>query len=69
MKALRDLAARRYRENDLRAIRLAAWRRFLSAFLFGVAITTLGVLTISTAARRAAQPVTVPIQEGLHHGE
>jgi Na+-driven multidrug efflux pump len=67
MKALRDLAARRYRENDLRAIRLAAWRRFLSAFLFGVAITTLGVLTISTVARRAAQPTTSSIERGLDH--
>ena len=62
---LRDLAARRYRENDLRAIRLAAWRRFLSAFLFGIAITTLAVLTISTVAQRAAQPTTTEIEKGL----
>jgi hypothetical protein len=62
---LRDLATRRYRENDLRAIRLASWRRFLSAFLFGIAITTLGVLTISTAVRRVAQPTTTEIEKGL----
>jgi hypothetical protein len=67
MKALRDLATRRYRENELRAIRLASWRRFLSAFLFGVAITTLGVLTISTVARRFAQPTTSSIERGLDH--
>lgn len=62
---LRDLSARRYRENDLRAIRLAAWRRFLSAFLFGVAITALAVLTISTAARKIARPTTSSIERGL----
>jgi hypothetical protein len=63
---LRDLSARRYRENDLRAIRLAAWRRFLSAFLLGVALTVLAALTISTVAQRAAQPITSPIEHGLH---
>jgi hypothetical protein len=62
---LRNLAARRYRENDLRAIRLAAWRRFLSAFLFGIAITTLAVMTISTVARKAARSTTSSIERGL----
>jgi len=65
MSDLRNLARRRWRENNLRAIRLTAWRRFLSAFLFGIAITTLAVLTISTVAQRAAQPTTTEIERGL----
>jgi uncharacterized BrkB/YihY/UPF0761 family membrane protein len=65
MSDLRDLAKQRYREHDLRQIQIERARRFASAFLFGMAITLLVVMSISAVAQMFARPVTSQIERGL----
>jgi hypothetical protein len=67
MNDLRELARRRWRENDLRQLQYERARRFASAFFFGMALTLLAVSLISTAARFAARPITAPIERSLSH--
>jgi len=64
---LRDLARLRWdRVNDLRS-RRETFRRFASAFFFGLAISMLVALIIQTGVRHAARPIVNPIEEGLAH--
>lgn len=65
MRNLRDLARQRYRENAERQMQMERARRFVSAFLFGLALTTAVVLTMQSVLRIAARPVITPIERGL----
>lgn len=65
MSDLRNLAKRRYREHDLRQVQIERARRFASAFLFGMAITLLVVMSIGTVVQMMARPITTPIERGL----
>jgi len=67
MTPTRDLARLRWEQTNERRRRADAFSRFVSAFLFGVAITTLVVLIIQTAAQHVAAPITIPLERGLRH--
>jgi hypothetical protein len=66
---LRKTAARQWERNHDLQRRADALRRFIVAFGFGIAISTLAVLIIQTATQRAALPITIPLEQGLSHGE
>jgi hypothetical protein len=65
---LRDHATRQWERNNIRRAQADAFRRFIVAFGFGIAISTLAVLIIQTAAQHVAAPITIPLEQGLNHG-
>lgn len=62
---LRERATRNWERTNERRIQFDTVRRLLVAFMFGILATVVVVLTIETAVRKVARPITSSIQRGL----